>query len=85
MKIKKDRKELVGRVPYGFDLAPDGINLVENQKEQEALSIMRQLRAEGLSLRKIGAELTRRGIPTKNGGPWQAMTILNLCIWAKEE
>lgn len=81
LQVKKGRGEFIGgrKTPYGFDLAADGVTLTPNQKEQEALAILRALRAEGLSYRKIGAELTRRGIPTKNGGEWQAMTIRNLC------
>ena len=36
---------------------------------------MRQLRSNGLSLRKIAEELNRRLIPTKNHGLWQANTV----------
>lgn len=79
MRVKQERGELVGRVPFGFDLEADGKTLTPNQAEQEALSLLRELRDSGMSYRKIGAELTRRGIPTKNGGAWQAMTIRNLC------
>lgn len=79
MRVKQERGELVGRVPYGFDLDTDGRTLTPNQGEQETLSLLRELRSTGLSYRKIGAELTRRGISTKNGGAWQAMTIRNLC------
>lgn len=78
--MKKDRGEKTGgRIPYGFDLDSDGRTLTPNQGEQETLSLLRELRAEGLSYRKIGAELSRRGIPTKNGGEWQPTTIRNLC------
>lgn len=79
MQVKKGRGELVGAVPFGFDLGDDGKTLIPNSQEQEALSILRELRAQGLSYRKIGAELESRGIRTKNGGTWQAMTIRNLC------
>lgn len=79
MRVKQTRGELISRVPFGFDLGDDGKTLTPNQAEQEALSLLRELRASGLSYRKIGAELTRRGIPTKNGGPWQATTIRNFC------
>jgi len=78
--MKKDRGEKTGgRIPYGFDLDTDGRTLTPNQGEQETLSLLRELRSTGLSYRKIGAELTRRGIPTKNGGEWQPTTIRNLC------
>ena len=80
MAVKKTRGELVGAVPFGFDLADDGKTLSPNPSEQESLSILRELRARGLSYRKIGTELESRGIKTKNGGHWQAMTIRNLCL-----
>lgn len=79
MAVKKDRGELIGKVPYGFDLAADGRTLIENPKEQEGLSLLRELHGAGLSFRKIGAELEHRGFMAKTGGYWQAMTIRNLC------
>lgn len=76
---KKARGERTGGIPYGYDLAADGVNLVENADEQKALKIMRDLRQRGLSFRKIGAELDKRGIATKKGAKWAAMTIKQLC------
>lgn len=76
---KKARGERTGGIPYGFDLAADGVTLIENEKEQKALELIKKLRSEGLSFRKIGAELDKRGIVTKKGGKWQAMTISGLC------
>lgn len=73
------REKTGGKLPFGFDLDTDGKTLVPNAAEQEALSIMRELRGAGMSYRKIGAELTARGIGTKGGGIWQAMTIRGLC------
>ncbi|NCB40478.1 MAG: recombinase family protein [Erysipelotrichia bacterium] len=79
LSVKKGAGERVGTIPYGFDLAADGVALVENADEQNTLKIIRKLRSEGLSLRKIGAELDKRGISTKKGGKWQATTIKQLC------
>lgn len=59
--------ERVGKVRFGFDLAADGVTLVPNELEQVAVELIRQLRAEGETLRSIAAELTRRGVPTKEG------------------
>ena len=59
------RGERIGRVPYGFDLAADGVQLVENQDEQRVLHLVAELRAAGYSLRAIADELTTRGIQTK--------------------
>ena len=73
--LRKQGRRISGRIPYGFDLAEDGRNLVENQAEREAVELMRRLRSEGLSLRKIVAELDRRSIPTKSGVQWSAQVV----------
>jgi len=80
LQVKKVRGERIsGKIPFGFDLDTDGRTLNPNQGEQETLSLLRELRVKGLSYRKIGAELSKRGITTKNGGVWQPTTIRNLC------
>lgn len=79
LSVKKAAGERVGTIPFGYTLADDGIALIENAGEQNTLKIIRKLRADGLSLRKIGAELDKRGIATKKGGKWAAATIKNLC------
>lgn len=83
MSVKKSAGQRVGDVPYGFDLADDGVTLVENPNEQKALELIRELRAKGLSFRKIANELKSRGIETKKGrSTWQPKTISNLCMGA---
>jgi site-specific DNA recombinase len=62
---KISRRERVGKVRFGFTLADDGVNLIPNEDEQSAIALMQSLRTEGQSLRTIAAELTSRGIPTK--------------------
>ena len=75
---KKAKGERVGSIPFGYDLAADGINLVPNAAQQEALTLIAELRAAGLSLRQIASELTNRRIPTKKGNAWQAASILRI-------
>jgi site-specific DNA recombinase len=76
---KKRRGERTGGVPFGHDLAEDGVALVENAGELETLATIRRLRAEGLSLRAIAAELDRLGIPPKQGGPaWKHTAVKKL-------
>ena len=70
------RRERVGQVPYGFELAEDGKTLVENAGELRVVSIMKSLRESGKSWRAIARELTDRGIPTKHGRPeWSFMAV----------
>ena len=76
MKHKKRNGERVGKVPFGFDLAADGVQLIPNAAEQAVLELVDQLHEAGESMRKIAAELTRRGIGTKEGnGEWSHGTI----------
>jgi DNA invertase Pin-like site-specific DNA recombinase len=62
--------ERCGKIRYGFDLADDGATLTPNAQEQEAISFMRSLRAEGEAYMGIASKLNERGIPTKEGGKW---------------
>jgi site-specific DNA recombinase len=77
---KISNRERVGKIRYGFDLAPDGRTLLPNAGEQEAIGTMRELRATGTSYSKIAAELNTRGIPTKEGRSWQKMTVRNILM-----
>ena len=76
MQHKKSKGERVGKVPFGYDLSADGITLTPNEREQESLAIIKELRANGYSLRRIADELTSRGIETKGGkSRWTHTTI----------
>lgn len=75
---KKRNGERVGKVPFGFDLAADGVSLTANAAEQAVLATIRDLRAAGESLRAIAAELNRRQVETKEGGAWKHSTIQRL-------
>jgi len=77
--VKRTRGEKTGGdVPYGFFLAADGVHLVELPEEQEVIRLARELRAAGWSLRKIGAELGRRGALPRNGSAWHPQTVARL-------
>jgi DNA invertase Pin-like site-specific DNA recombinase len=45
------------------------------QDEADAVALMVELRAQGMTLRGIVTELNARNVPTKRGGAWQACTI----------
>jgi len=80
LRHKQARGERVGKVPFGFDLAADGVNLVANESEQAVLSLIGELRDRGLSLRKIADELTARGIQTKEGNQRWTHTAVNRIV-----
>lgn len=76
---KRARSERVGQVPYGRRLAADGRTLEPDPAEVRVLADVRRMRAAGWSLRGIAGELTRRGVPPKNGGPkWTHTSITQI-------
>ena len=74
---KKARGERSGSIPYGYQLAADGVHLEKNAKEQEIIRIIERLHAAGESYRAIGAELTARGLKGR-GASWNPKTIGNI-------
>jgi site-specific DNA recombinase len=56
-----------GQAPYGRRVAPDGSQLEPHPDEVAARAVARQLRAHGLSLRAVAAELHQRGIRSRTG------------------
>jgi DNA invertase Pin-like site-specific DNA recombinase len=86
---KAARGEKLGgaEVPFGYRavatdrLTKDGTTLmalVPEPDEQRAIALVRELRAEGLSLREIGTHLEQAGILTRTGKAWAAMTVKRL-------
>lgn len=79
MAHKKSKSERVGTIPFGYDLAIDGVALIKNSNEQSAIELVSELKARGMSLREIADELTARGYLTKKGKDrWNHMTIKNI-------
>lgn len=68
MHTKRIRNERIsGRLPYGYDLGPDGMTLVENTCEQIMLTLMQDMRNQGRSYATIATWLTDECVPTKTG------------------
>lgn len=68
-----------GDAPYGWRLASNGSDLEPHAGEQEAINAARELRAAGLSLRKVGAALEARGILPRTGKGWHPEKVKRLC------
>jgi site-specific DNA recombinase len=56
-----------GQAPYGHRVAADGARLEPDPSEEAARAVAQQLRAEGLTLRGVAAELERRGMRSRTG------------------
>ena len=78
-RYKRAKSERLGQVPYGRKLAGDGMTLIPDQAEAEAIGDIQRWRAEGRSLRWIAQELTRQGVRTKNGGAkWNHTSVAEI-------
>lgn len=73
--LRNQGKRISGLAPFGFDLTADTKSLKPNPQEQEGLSIIRSLRAQGLGRRRIAAALSARGVPTKTGAAWSPQAV----------
>lgn len=67
-----------GQVPYGW--RSEGGALVPDDQEQAGLARMRELRAQGLSLRVIGERLECEGYPPKRAAHWYPK-VLSGVLW----
>ena len=76
MQAKRRRGERVGSVPFGKRVGADG-RLEDDPAERDVVGLVGRLKAEGLSVRAIAAELNRREIPSR-GKRWHATTIQRL-------
>ena len=64
-----------GEVPFGKQLADDGVHLEDNPAEQRAIELIGELRNDGLTLAATADELNRRGIPRRNGNEWHHVAV----------
>lgn len=70
----------VGSIPHGYALADDGKTLVENEREQVAIRLIKSMRAEGRTLQSISDELAARGMLNKAGRPFNVQTIRKISM-----
>ena len=81
LKVKRTRREFTGgEAPYGWTLAEDGAHLAPHQGEQAIIQAAQELKAQGWSLRKIGAGLVVRGMLPRAGGEWHAKSVRSLLV-----
>jgi len=73
MAQKKAQGFRIGSIPHGYQL--EGGRLVPHAKEQEMLKLVAELRAHGLSLRKISAELESRGVFNRHDRPFNPKSV----------
>jgi len=69
-----------GQPPFGWRVEEG--ELVEDPVEQETLRRIRQLHADGLSLRQIADALTAEGRSTRRGGAWRVQTLAQIEVFS---
>lgn len=67
--VKRARGERIGGVPFGFKVGVDGKTLERCEHEQEIIALAASLRASGLTVRGVVAELAARGVVGRSGKP----------------
>ena len=72
--VKKSRGERTGDIPFGSQLAADGIHLEANPAEQEIMQIVRDLKAGGVTVTAIVDYLNKSGRPAR-GSRWHRTTV----------
>jgi DNA invertase Pin-like site-specific DNA recombinase len=75
--LKIVKNERAGQVPYGWRLAENKRTLLADPKEQEAISLIKDLYAQGYSLREICRDLEGNGYEPV-GRKWHPQTIKNI-------
>ena len=70
MQYKRANGERVGAVPFGYRLASDGTHLEAESSEQAIIGIIRALRQEGRTTRRIAEQLNREGYRLRRGAEW---------------
>lgn len=75
--VMRANGQRVSRHPL-FGYRFNGKDWIEDAREQRAISLMRQLRADGLSLRRIAADLERHGHHNRRRQRLSAQTIANV-------
>ncbi len=79
MQYKRSKFEYTGGpVRYGYDVAEDGVRLVENEAEQTIRARARDMHSAGMSLRAVASELTAMGLRSRKGTSFYAAQIRNM-------
>lgn len=79
LRVKRERGELVGSAPWGWQLAADGKTLEPCDGERAVIVRAKALRAAGMSLAKVAAQLGAEGVETREGGAPHKMFVHRLC------
>ena len=69
---------MVEEIPYGLRVASDCSRLEEDPAERTVLMQMMELIVQDYSVTLTAAELNKRGLRTREGGPWTPVSVFNM-------
>lgn len=76
LRQKQSQGQHVGSPAYGYEMTDKKLETVAI--EHEAIALIQQLKADGLTLQSIADHLNQSGIATKRGGVWHPTTVKNV-------
>ena len=74
LKVKKDKGQRIGHIPFGKMLSSDGIHLEPNHDETQTFSIMSKLRSKNISIRNIAEKMNSKG-QLNRGAIWNHASV----------
>lgn len=72
------QEELKEEAPYGLMVDKDCLHLIENPREFEVLTLMRELIISDKSLSEVASVMNEKGYRNRGGGLWTQIEIYNL-------
>ena len=69
---------LMEEIPYGLRVAVDCSRLEEDPHERAVLVQMMELIVQDYSITLVAAELNKRSLRTRPGGPWTPISVFNM-------
>jgi hypothetical protein len=71
-------QEMLEEVSYGLRVATDCLHLEQNPEEMHTLMLMLDLIVQDYSLSRVASALNARGLTTRQGRPWSAVSVFNM-------
>jgi DNA invertase Pin-like site-specific DNA recombinase len=75
LQTKKKKNQRVGHIPFGYQLAGDGMHLEHSAQERTVLHEMQVLKAQGLSLRTIVITMNSKSFFNRGDKRWNHASI----------
>ena len=78
LRVKKEKGQRVGHIPYGHKLAQDGIHLENHEQEQYILKQMNILRKKGYSIRETAIMMNKKQLFNRGQSQWNHASIFRV-------